>query len=184
MEVGGTTSSAGTLITAYFLRPPEAQPGRGLHVRNSVDGGGTWSTSTLVAPGNAFEPDLAEAPGAIWLVYWRAVMEYSNIYYVTSTDGGTSWSAEYAVTTSTVSDTQNRRPTVAVTNSGRVIVAWELRGPDGQFIKYSYTDDDGATWQGPLTLIAPTQIEDVREPDLAVHPSGDVVAVVHGFNPS
>ena len=89
-------TTTGRLIVAYTAHP-RGDDERGLYIKNSDDGGTTWSDPVLIRYGNCcFWPDLAQGgDGTIWMAYHRRAEERrSNIYYVTSTDDGETWSEE------------------------------------------------------------------------------------------
>ena len=65
------------------------------------------------------------------------------------------------------------------TPSGRVVVACEK---DRGMIEYSYTDDGGATWEGPFTPDTEgNDVYDANQPDLAVSPSGDIWLIYNAY---
>ena len=133
----------------------------------------------------AGQPDLGRGSAAValWLVYMRGFAdeqgEWSNIYYRTSTDDGATWSAEGTVASSTV---RKHRPTVAVADTGRVVVAWQEDIEEGSVLRYRYSDDSGALWSGSFRLDDPEVFKGAHDPDLAVDNSGVVWAVFGGFD--
>ena len=149
------TSTTWTLTTVYHSHPKPDRVDHGLAAKTSTDGGNTWSSPMMVATGDAFRPDLARAAdGTVWLVYQRRVEGEGgwNIYAQTTTPDGMNWSGERLVRDAKLN---LREPTVTVTNSGRVIVAWRSDFCCPGLVGYTYSDDGGVTWTGPFRLTDP-----------------------------
>ena len=114
----------GGLVTVYESHG-EGRPG-GLYYKMAASSTATWTPAMLLVE-DAGQPDLGLHPdGDLWLAYTRGLKdetgEWSNIYYRTSADDGLTWSTEGTVASSTV---VKHRPTVAVTDTGTVVVAWQ-----------------------------------------------------------
>ena len=136
-----TTTATTTRLMVAYTGNPSGNPW-GVHTKTSDDGGATWSAPVQVTGGtDGYSPDTAQAPhGTLWLVYQRCCRW--QIYYQTSTDDGASWSGERLLPDSPYDRVD---PTVAVTPTGRVIVAWHESDKFGRLVHYSYSDDAGST---------------------------------------
>jgi len=146
---GGTTWSLPSRLTyspADSWQPALAVEGGRVHVawaddrsgtfqlwyRRSADGGLTWSvpvTLTASAPdGGAWHPAFAAgADGRLWLTWEDYRNGNGEIYYLTSTNGGRSWSNERRVTW-TAALSVNPRP--AATAQGAYLVWQEQQDRD------------------------------------------------------
>ena len=176
-------AATGRLLLVYRSNGSEQRPD-GLYQRNSDDGGQTWSPPTVVVEdGSVRLADLIEAAdGTVWLVYDRWQDDNRGIFFRSSHDRGVTWSPEGVV----VHDTSNNKfgPAVVETNTGRKIVAWEHRTEAAWTVDYAYTDNDGATWDGPFRLAGPSSADHrMILPDLTAGPGGEIWAVVDRWNP-
>ena len=114
--------------------------------------GTNWSPALQLTtdPGGDYSPAITRTTDGKMRVVWN---RYSEVYYVTTPDGGATWSPE----TSLVGRCNNYDPTIAQTTGGggggyRIWVAWyswRNLNPAGVWnwdVLYKYSDDNGATW--------------------------------------
>ncbi len=120
----------------------------------STDSGATWTEGTLPAltPSNggthgAFSPAAFEDSGeTIWVFYAANLVD---IYYFTSTDGGSNWSGPTAteITTLTSSKIGNHLDAFQAQDGKIWVFFW---GTDGVFASYY----SGGTWSNPANITA------------------------------
>ncbi len=167
----------GTAYVFGFENLPKSAPSTAktaLLMFKSTDHGKTWTTSTINA-GNVstgmLEAAISPANGDIYVVWDgnNAVSSVSmenaspaanQVYEVTSTNGGSSWSQATKVGDAAGDHADQYYPGVSVAPNGRVDVAWyDFRNdpvhPQGQYeqfanIYYAYSNDNGATWSANL----------------------------------
>lgn len=176
--------------TVYSLALDEGGGGanpRQNYVYVSTDGGATWGSHAM---GAAYP-----APGAVTCGYFRAItpiwrhMGYGqpgvgpdgtvhyvytagaagdegDIYYVRSTDHGTTWSAPLRMNTDGGTRAQ-WMPSLAVTANGRVLVSWYDRRntADDSYQRYARASlDNGVNWE-PDEPIGDVIIPQPAQPD-------------------
>ena len=127
---------------------------------SSDDGGSAWSAGTMVSSDqyNDYEPDImSRADGALWVV-WHSSRNTgpggvwnSDIFYSTSSDGGSTWSPAERLTTQTSED---EAPAIAQTPGGRLVVVWHSNRSGGRDLWYKTSDDGGGTWSAAMQLTA------------------------------
>jgi subtilisin family serine protease len=124
---------------------------RDLWYRTSSDGGDTWSTDTQLTTDPAWDsfPDLAQTTdGTLWVV-WASDRSGTQIWSKTSSDGGTTWSAETQLTTG---GDQNSEPAILQADDGRLWLVW-MSGPSSAAkIWFKTSSDGGATWSAESQL--------------------------------
>jgi hypothetical protein len=157
----------------------------------------TWPTATVVfthtATGSSNPAIALSADGQMVHLVWQENVGAgeSEIYYLRGQVSGedTLWETPLSLSEGI---TRSVRPAIAVESglgiSETVHVAWgeQVAGFDTQYVRYSLSDDGGASWSAsrrvapdPVSAnnVAPTDIA----PALAVAPSGAVCAAWHGF---
>ena len=148
---------------------------RNLWYKTSSDGGASWSTSKilvsdiLTASGTSL---LQESTGRIW-VAWAGGPKFSiDIFYITSDNGGLSWSPPQQLTDYPGDD--NIPSLIEV--SGEVWVVFRSYGlSNNEDIWYKKTNDGGATWSAPIQLTSHPSWE--RVPNAVVDSTGKVWVV-------
>lgn len=130
--------------------------------RQSRDGGTSWTSPILLTPvGNgAIKPQiLASRTGVLHLV-WDAgrggglaqVAGSTQVSYVTSRDGGTTWSdpIEFSGSSAGYPGSSGRFITIGEDGGGKLIVVW-LKLPD-DVPHYQISSDGGLNWSAPAPL--------------------------------
>jgi len=118
-----------------------------------------WSTpQPLTFPYSYLNfPDLALTPdGILHLVYSEQIGPASGIYYLRSTGHGEKWTTPTAVYQNSRADRLVDKARIAAGPDGILHVVWvETRYPETfppLGIRYARSEDQGATWDGPVTL--------------------------------
>jgi len=159
---GGTTWEADTGLAVDIFqsqRPSIAASGSYVHVvwhdardgnneiyyKRSTDGGTSWGADTRLTDDSA-SSELASV--AVLVSYVHTVWEDDRdgnreIYYKSSTDGGTTWGADTRLTDDPDSSLE---ASVAVSNSG-VHVVWYDNRDGNREIYYKRSTDGGTTWE-------------------------------------
>jgi hypothetical protein len=108
---------------------------REIYHKRSTDGGVTWTTNHRLTwtSGNSMAPSLvADSSDNLHAVWDDKSSGHEEIYYKTSTDGGTTWSANKRLTWTSMS----RRTEIAIGSSDSLHVVWEQAVPSGYEIFY------------------------------------------------
>ena len=119
-----------------------------LFYSTSDDGGLTWSADTqlTVHTGNDRYPAIAQmADGKVWVV-WYGCRPHCQVWYKTSSDGGTTWSQEARLT----QGFSIAYPAIAQTPDGRVWVrGTHIRIPIPPALATPTSSTSSATTMGP-----------------------------------
>jgi hypothetical protein len=161
---GGSTWSADVRLTEHGGHPAMLEAADGtlwvvfnssqsgnldIWYRTSSDGGATWSADIqLTADTDSdYHPAITQAAdGKVWVVWHSRRSGYGHVWYKTSSDGGSSWSAEAQLTTG-YSD--KRDPSITRAADGTLWVVWHtsvLWRPWDPDIWYTTSTDNGVTW--------------------------------------
>ncbi|MGQ9582932.1 MAG: hypothetical protein ACUVV6_05385, partial [Thermoplasmatota archaeon] len=128
-----------------------------IYLTSSGDRGGSFSPAVRVnddASGHKYlqdSPDVAVGPdGTVWVVWMDNRSGDEDIYMATSTDGGSTFSPNTRVDDGPPGTNQSH-PSIAISGSGRVAVAWEdTRGGDRD-IRCAFSD--GGSSFGPSSRV-------------------------------
>jgi hypothetical protein len=155
----------------------------------STDGGGSWSADVLVGGVHLhnrtqYSPDVAVrlADGSLWVVWQegRPAGDDGDIYYATSSDGGSSWGTASAI--SATSGTQCEPSVVAHAQSGTMYAVWEDEiDDDGDIYVSSYNPDLDSAWGTPVAVSDDTSGSEQSEPRMAADTDGNLYAVWEDF---
>ena len=115
---------------------------------------------------------LAALGDTIHLVWYDLREVVESIYYIRSTDGGTTWGREVRLSPPGL---RSRYPSLAASRSN-VFVVWSETRPDGEFIRFRRSPDIGSAWDTAMDL-SPKRLL-VAGPSLAV--SGSILHVAWG----
>lgn len=167
-----------------LVPPPRGAPA--LLFSHSTDGGQTFTTNVL-PPIRGFNPQLAETRDG------TLVFQVGN-HAMSSTDGGSTWSAPVTVRPAITNEGLTRCGTSlaagdagnhdAVLN-GRTVVALALdNGPDGTGpgkVDLSKSSDGGRTWSTSVVLTTPLPI---WQAEIAANPRGQLGLTYYNFDPN
>jgi len=123
-------------------------PGNGeILYKKSTDGGATWTKDNRLTwtSGHSFEPVIAVDPSGNLHVVWEDYTPGNGeIFYVNSSDGGTTWTTSKRLTWNSG---LSYEPAMAVDPSGNLHVSW-VDGTSGNWeIYYKKSTDGGITWE-------------------------------------
>lgn len=157
-----------------------------LWYKTSSNGGKSWSTPEILVPEiripRATFPGgtslLQDSTGRIWVSWASGQLDY-DIYYITSDDGGLSWSTPQQLTDYPYDDNW---PTL-VEVCGEVWIIFRSFGLSyNEDIWYRKTSDGGTTWSDPIQLTSHSAMEFTN--DAMVDSSGKVWLVwQRGYGP-
>jgi hypothetical protein len=135
--------------------------------------GGSWQAPVeLSAAGHdAIEPQVAVDPGGDAVAVWELYDGTNHIVQAATSPAGSSWQAQVDLSTTGGSAFE---PQVAVDQGGDALAVWE-RYDGTNHIVQAATSPAGGSWQAPVDLSATGQ--NALEPQVAVDPGGDAVAV-------
>jgi len=116
-----------------------------IYYKRSRDGGISWEAESRLtnAPGYSWNPVLS-VTGQVVHIIWEDNREgNSEIYYMRSTDGGTSWGNEMKLTNNSA---VSQYPSLSVSGLN-ISIVWEdtRNGSDGE-IYYIHSTDGGVSW--------------------------------------
>jgi hypothetical protein len=146
-------------------------PGNGdIYYKTSPDGGTNWSGSQRIA----WTAAISQAP-AIAVDFWGNLhvlwYDYTpgnyEIYYMTSTNGGASWSNNQRVTWTSG---WSGLPAIAVDSAANLHMVWSDETPGSSEIYYKNSPDGGASWSAGQRLTWNSGIS--QAPVIAVDSSG------------
>lgn len=127
-----------------------------IYYKRSTDNGVTWQTDARLSNGlkGSWDPSVATSGTNVHVV-WRddrdgpGSLDYGEIYYRCSTDGGTSWGSETRLTNNL--NAESWYPSVAVTGAVVHVVWMDYRDGNSE-IYYKCSTDGGTSW-GPETRL-------------------------------
>jgi hypothetical protein len=143
-----------------------------IYCKNSNDGGTNWSADTRLTNdlANSLDPSVAVF-GSVVHVVWQDNRDGNyEIYYKSSTNGGSTWGADTRLT----NDVGNSSRPVAAVSGSNIHVAWNDNRDGNDEIYYKHSTDGGITWSVDKRLTIDPAIS--QYPTIAV--SGAVVHVV------
>jgi hypothetical protein len=118
---------------------------------SSTDGGTTWGANTRLTndPNDSQWPSIAISGLNVYIVWWEGSYSSRQIYYIRSSDGGSTWQPDTVLSSGNVAyDPSN------CASGSYVHVVW-MDNKDQQMyeIYYKRSSDNGATW-GPDTRLS------------------------------
>jgi hypothetical protein len=166
-----------------------------IYFSRSTDGGVTWSTPSIsitadipvtrvvnqLAPRIAFDNVTGQA-AAVWQDNRDGHYDiYFSSYYSSSTDGGATWTWAWTpsvkVNDDAVDASANKlRPSLVISDGGYIYVAWQDQRNGNDDIYFSRTDNGGATWMKPNTMVTDdpeTSMQANRSPSIGLGCVGD-----------
>ncbi len=116
----------------------------------SDDNGASWTTpASFVTMGSGLTISQT-IDGKLWLVYALSDGQTSNLYFRTSTNNGSSWSAQGTIAATSAEEGQG----AVVSGSGANLYAVYRANTGGSFGIYRRTSaDGGSTWSAPAVVV-------------------------------
>jgi len=147
----------GTLsYTPYSSPPPSSSmDDYEIYYRISSDNGATWSDITHFTENtiNDLSPSVVQAANGTIFVFWESVIWENDelneeLFYKTSSDGGTSWSPN--ATRLTTDPSPDSGPSATQTSDGKIWVTWASeRTGDWEIF---YKTNSGSSWSNDMGL--------------------------------
>jgi len=139
---------------------------RGIYYRRSPDRGATWGNATHLAGSGQVSGGSMAAGDSFVHIVWRddtpGVGQYFVLYYIRSTDAGSTWKPETVLVYDT---THARNPSIAMSGP-RLHVAWWSDRTGTARLYYKHSEDNGVTWSQDTCLTDSTG--NARLPSIAV----------------
>lgn len=164
----------------------------------SLDNGVTWSppsavnTNAATDEGDDLKPHIATDRRGTWIVVWHSTDSLGNrigtdddVLYAVSTNNGESWSAPKWLNRNAVNDDGvDVNPRIATDGQKHWVAVWSADDVAGGFdmdIKYSRSQNNGATWSSASTVNAnaTTDTGDDDVPDIVTDGAGHWVIAWH-----
>jgi hypothetical protein len=179
--LGHFAASPKVLLAAWLDGRDGAHDGTtSLYSASSADNGKTWRKNVRIAQHvcPCCRPDVIALPGGKFVVAWRTVFpgQIRDMVCAVSHDGGKSWSKprRLAMDNWKIMGCPETGPRLAVIGN-RIFAAWFSQGTgNNPGIRFSWSDDDGATWSEP-TIIS-RGLQDAGHPDISVDAKNVYVA--------
>ncbi len=117
----------------------------GIWFKTSSDGGSTWSGDTQLTGylDQNYAPAITQAAdGTLWVVWYSDRSGNYDLWFKTSSDSGSTWSAETQLTSAAFDD---RTPAITQAADGTLWVVWDSDRDDTQ-LWYKTSSDGGSTW--------------------------------------
>jgi hypothetical protein len=124
--------------------------------KTSTDGGVTWSDAIQLTtdPNGDYSPAVMQASdGTIWVVWYSYRSGNADLWYKTSSDGGTTWSSVVQLTKAPEYD---YHPAITQTSDGTIWVLWDSWRTDHPGIWYKTSMDGGMSWSPDTEFITDT----------------------------
>jgi hypothetical protein len=117
---------------------------REIYYKKSTNGGSTWITKRLTLnSGSSILAAIAiDSNDHIHIVWRDDTPGNLEIYYTTSTNGGTSWTTKRL----TYNSGESTRPSITIDSSNHIHVVWANWTPGDGEIYYKKSTDGGVTW--------------------------------------
>jgi BNR repeat-like domain len=123
-----------------------------IYAKKSTDGGSTWSAAKRLT-WNSGESDtpamVIDSNDSIHVVWYDTTPGVSEIYYMRSVDGGTTWSAAKRLTWTSGS---SGAPAIASGSGGVLFIVWEDYTPGNQEIYGLKSTNGGTSWSAVQRL--------------------------------
>ncbi|MBN1373644.1 MAG: exo-alpha-sialidase [Anaerolineaceae bacterium] len=119
-----------------------------VHVRQARDIYAWSKPSAIASPAQGQHSFVSDSRGYIYLAY--ADFYTKNINFLMSKDNGETWGRELEVSAGLQRpDEFGIYPRLAISESGRIHLVWNVLPWPGRLAYYTHSDDDGQTWSEP-----------------------------------
>jgi photosystem II stability/assembly factor-like uncharacterized protein len=152
VEKGGAIDVVWTDTTAGVKTPD-------IYFSRSTDGGQTWTRAADISntPGASIEPTVAAGPDNAIHVGWSETSkgeENSEIYYLSSLDGGKTWAKDPLLPAVNISNTPDKstEPAIAVGADGAVHAAWLDSSPGETHPDIYCAQNLVGSWSQPINV--------------------------------
>jgi BNR repeat-like domain len=116
-----------------------------IYYKKSTDGGTTWSVAQRLTWASSVNGDMAMAIGSDDAIHvaWADEISNTDIFYMRSTDGGTSWSAAKGIG---LTPFGSYKPALAPDANNTIYIVWEEYTSGSWEIFWKKSTDGGITW--------------------------------------
>jgi parallel beta-helix repeat protein len=137
----------------------------------SVDGGTSFSVNyQLTSTGTQGWPSVAVYGSNVYVVWHNNPGTGFDIYFMRSTNGGNSWSAQSKIDHSPSGD--QTYPSMAIGNAGEIFIVWHDNRAGNYDIYFTKSTDDGVTFTTPDVRVNSVTTNDQLYPRLAANSDG------------
>jgi hypothetical protein len=175
-----TLDSSGTIYVAWSQGSGSTND---IYFSKSADGGTNWSdphrlVNTEPGTDDRANPSIGvDSMGNIFIAWQDNRNGNYDIYFASSSDGGTIWSNPNIRVDNATSGLQYT-PSMAVTESGTLYLTWQDSRNTDLDIYFAYSIDKGQTWVESSSSVNNDNLGKVqRYPKVAVGPTGPVYVV-------
>ena len=146
--------------------------------RRSTDSGSSWSGVKYLTDDysywSAYSDISADGSGNIYVAYENGLVggDDTDIFITRSNDSGNTWTIPLSISGSTLSSSSC---SMALDNSGNIIVVWHCPYDDGE-IYFSRSTDGGGTWSLAKNISLSTS-QNSNRPDVDVDPDGNIYVI-------
>lgn len=162
--------------TVYVAWEDNRNSNYDIYFASSTDSGTTWSTDVKVNDetdsADQLVANLAVDSSGMLYVTWHNGNR--DIYFATSTDGGTTWSSNIKFNDDSGASRQEY-PSLAVDANGIVYVTWQDNRNGNYDIYFAKSVDDGNHWQVQAMVNDNNGESQLPKPSLAVNANGNAV---------
>jgi hypothetical protein len=115
-----------------------------IYYKKSTNGGTTWTTKRLtwIAEDSRYPAIATDSNNHIHVVWQQSKGGNAEIYYMKSTNGGTSWTTKRLTWTSGDSE----YPEIAIDSNNHIHVVWGDDTPGNSEVYYKKSTNGGTTW--------------------------------------
>jgi hypothetical protein len=165
----------------YMAWDDERNGNSDIYFTKSTDGGATWTDPNLKVNTDStsysqYNPTIAvDLMGTVYLAWQDHRNGNPDIYFAKSTDGGENWTHPNVKINTDMDATSQREPSLVVSPTGIIYIAWEDFRWDEFDIYFGKSTDGGATWTDPNLRVNDDATDKAqRAPNLAVDTIGTV----------
>ncbi|MFC2155520.1 sialidase family protein, partial [Acidobacteriota bacterium] len=144
-----TVDSAGNIIVAWKDNTPGNTD---ILLIRSTDNGSSWSAAVNLSnnSGISQSPDITvDSAGNIIVAWVNTAPGSLDIFFIRSTDNGSSWSAAANLSNNLG---HSFTPDITVDSAGNIIVAWQDYTPGNADIFFIRSTDNGSSWSTAVNI--------------------------------